>query len=571
MTSLKYPLFAVAVLGSSLFTASAAERLVSAPAKAPYRVWPSEPPPDCPFPKSGSLVGVGFTGRHAEYTHADTWYPSWAADGNLYSPWTDGNVNGLGSSSAGAEATTGHATILGSDPLHLVVTNQGVFKSSPRPYEGRYPCGSLVYDGVWYYGTYCLHPSGQVRRDGIPYNWPWLGPFVGFRWSTDFGQTWTQTPCTPEKPLFGEHALNGEPVRIGAPHFVDFGQALQHSPDGKAYLVAHGASVGPDGRRFAYNSWITGDEIYLTRVTPSIANMNDASQYEFFAGDDASGQPIWSKDFKAIKPIAAWRDNMGCVTMTYDAPLKKYLMCVTDGGNTVSRYNTYLLESDRLTGPWKLVMYLKNFGEQAYFVNIPSKFIGTDGRTLWLCFAGNFSSGWGGIVFKSRPRGSRYGMCLQEIHLLAPDEPQTDNPLADPANIAPDATVTASSVHPDYRADGLVDGAVDGFPGDIRHEWASNGEANTAMVRLTWGEPHKIDRVWLFDRPNDLDQITSGLLVFSDGTTLATGALPDDAKRGLEVSFPPRKVTWLAYLVTATKAGTPNVGLSELAVFEARP
>ncbi len=554
-----------------LFVGDAAERLVSAPAKAPYRVWPSEPPPGCPFPKSASLVGVGFTGRHAEYTHADTWYPSWAADGNLYSPWTDGNVNGLGSSSAGAEASTGHATILGSDPLHLVVTNQGIFKSSPRPYEGRYPCGSLVHDGVWYYGTYCLHPNGQVPRDGIPYNWPWLGPFVGFRWSTDLGKTWTQTPCTPEQPLFGEHALHGEPVKIGAPHFVDFGQAMQHSPDGKAYLIGHGASVGPDGRRFAYNCWITGDEIYLVRVTPSIANMNDAAKYDFFTGDDASGQPTWSKDFQAIKPIAAWRDNMGCVTMTYDAPLKKYLMCVTDGGNTVSRFNTYLLESDRLTGPWKLVTYLKNFGEQAYFVNLPSKFIGADGRTLWLCFAGNFSSGWGGIVFKSRPRGSRYGMCLQEIRLLAPAEPPADNPLAAPANIAPDAAVTVSSVHPDYQADGLVDGAVDGFPGDIHHEWASNGEANTAMVRLTWTEPHPIDRVWLFDRPNDLDQITGGLLVFSDGTTLATGALPDDAKQGLEVGFPTKPVTWLAFLVTATKKGTPNVGLSEIAVFEARP
>lgn len=91
------------------------------------------------------------------------------------------------------------------------------------------------------------------------------------------------------------------------------------------------------------------------------------------------------------------------------------------------------------------------------------------------------------------------------------------------------------------------------------------------MVRLTWGEPHTIDRVWLFDRPNSLDQITGGLLVFSDGTTLATGALPDDAKQGLEVSFPAKRVTWLAFLVTATKPGTPNVGLSEFAAFEARP
>jgi hypothetical protein len=126
----------------------------------------------------------------------------------VYSPWTDGTVNGLGSGSGGTNATTGHATILGDDPVRLVVTNQGVFKSSPRPYEGRYPCGSLVHNGVWFYGTYCLHPSGGVRRDdGILYNWPWMGPFVGFRWSTDFGKIWTQTPCTPEKPLFGERAL----------------------------------------------------------------------------------------------------------------------------------------------------------------------------------------------------------------------------------------------------------------------------------------------------------------------------------------------------------------------------
>ena len=385
--------------------------------------WPNELPTDCPFAKSATVTGVVFTGRHAEYTGADTWYPSWAADGNLYSPWTDGNVNGLGASSGGNDATTGHATILGDDPLKLTVTNQGIFKSSPRPYAGRYPCGSLVHDGVWYYGTYCLHPSGGVRRDdGILYNWPWLGPFVGFRYSKDFGKTWTQTPCTPANPLFGEHALHGEPVKIGAPHFVDFGKAMQHSPDGKAYLVAQGASDG-DHRRYAYDSWITADQIYLTRVKPAIDNMNDAAKYEFFTGNQPNGEAAWSQDFARIKPIAEWRDHAGCVTMTYNSPLKKYIMCVTDGGNTVSRYSTYLLESDRITGPWQLAAYLKDFGEQAYFVNIPSKFIGHDGRTLWLCYAANFSSGWGGITFKSKPTGSRYGMCLQEIRLLSPTDP----------------------------------------------------------------------------------------------------------------------------------------------------
>lgn len=566
-------LFLLGSAACALPAESVVTTLIDAPPAPPAKVftpWPSRVPEDCPYPKSQVVSGVSFTGRHAEYTGADTWYPSWAADGNLYSPWTDGNVNGLGSTSGGDGATTGHATILGDDPLKLTVTGQGVYKSSPRPYEGRYPCGSLVHEGVWYYGTYCLHPSGGIRRDdGILYNWPWLGPFVGFRWSTDLGKTWTQTPCTPAEPLFGEHALNGEPVKIGAPHFVDFGKAMEHSPDGKAYLVAQGASDG-NNRRFAYNSWITADQAYLARVTPGIENMNDAAKYEFFAGHQANGEPRWTSDFTKIKPIAEWRDHAGCVTMTYNAPLRKYLMCVTDGGNTVSRYNTYILEADRITGPWKLAAYLNHFGEQAYFVNIPSKFIGDDGRTLWLCYSANFSSGWGGTTFLSRPPGSRYTMCLQELRLLAPTDPVLPpSPLTSSANIAPRAVVTVSSTHPDYSVAGLTDGMVDGYPGDIHREWCTAGERDTATIRLTWPEAQTIDRVWLFDRPNDLDQVRSGLLVFSDGTTIKTGELPDNARQGKEVRFPAKRVKWLVFIADGVKPSTQNIGLAELAVFEA--
>jgi hypothetical protein len=384
------------------------------------KVWPSEPPKDCPFAPSHELTGVAFTGRHAEYENADTWYPSWAANGNLYSPWTDGNVKGTGSNSdmgSDGKSTTGYATILGDDPLKLQVADQGVYASPVAPYHGRYPCGTLVHDGVWYYGTYCTGPQGDTEHNGQTYNWPWEGPCVGFRWSTDYGKTWTQTPCTPAAPLFGESGLNGHPVKIGSPHFVDFGKEMAHSPDGNAYLVAHGASDGAN-RRFGFDSWITGDEVYLLRVKPSIANMNDASKYEFLGGSDASGAPIWTHDFAKIKPMVSWRDNMGCVTMTYDAPLKKYLMCVTDGGNTMGNYNSYILESGAVTGPWKLVTYMKNFGVQAYFVNFPSKFISADGRTLWLCYAANFVAGWKHIDMKSDPPGGRYGMCLQEVKLL---------------------------------------------------------------------------------------------------------------------------------------------------------
>lgn len=55
-------------------------------------VWKSEPPPGCPFEPSREIKGLAFTGRYANYTDADTWYPSWADDGNMYSGWTDGEI-----------------------------------------------------------------------------------------------------------------------------------------------------------------------------------------------------------------------------------------------------------------------------------------------------------------------------------------------------------------------------------------------------------------------------------------------------------------------------------------------
>ena len=158
-------------------------------------------------------------------------------------------------------------------------------------------------------------------------------------------------------------------------------------------------------------------------------------------------------------------------------------------------------------------------------------------------------------------------MCLRELRLPAPGEPTFADPLNSPKNIALDAIVTVSSTHPDYASAGAVDGVVDGFPSDIRREWATKGEQDTAMIRLTWTSPQKVNRVWLFDRPNTLDQVTSGMLVFSDGTTLRTGELPDDGKEGLEVEFETKTIHWLIFAVTGVKKGSPNIGLSEIAVF----
>ena len=552
----------------------------------PYRpipepfTWSSEPPDDIPFKTSKELVGILFTGKHSDYRVADTWYPSWASDGNLYSPWTDGETDGMRSSSGGRNATTGQAVMIGDDPLSLRIKALGLTKGDPHPYQGRYPCGSLVYNGVWYYGTYCLAPAGRVMHDGMKWNWPVLGPIPGFRISTDYGKTWIDSPHTPAEPLFPEPAEFMGPVKIGSPKFVDFGRNMEYSPDGKAYLIGYGAEKDDPKPRYANLSWISGDQIYLARVIPSMKNINDESQYEYFAGCNNEAEAIWSYDFEDLKPLLDWNNNMGCVTMTYNAPLKKYLMCVTDGWPTVAKMHSYILEADTIAGPWKLVVYMKNFGEQGYFLNFPSKFISEDGYTMWLCYSANFSQGWNNVRFKANPPGSRYGLVLQEVKLLDPrtyrqfqrqrNEPKQTDSLKRKTNVALQAKVMVTSIHEGYRAEAAIDGVVGGYPEDISAEWASQGEKASAMIRLMWSEPQVIDRIWLFDRPNThADRITGGTLVFSDGSTVSVGELPDDASAAKEVSFAPKEVRWLVFIVTSVKPETQNIGLAEIAVFSA--
>ena len=194
---------------------------------------------------------------------------------------------------------------------------------------------------------------------------------------------------------------------------MDFGKNMQHSPDGKAYLVAQG-----DTRPIVQTAYAASDQAFLVRVKPSPGTMNDPQAYEYFGGHDKVGKPLWTSDFAKIKPLFEWNDHMGCVTMTYNSPLKKYLVWVTDtrgpNNDCAGAFNSYLLESSEITGPWKMVVYLKHFGDQAYFVNFPSRFISDDGRTVWMCFSAQWEP-----KAKQNLAGSSYALCLREIRLVA--------------------------------------------------------------------------------------------------------------------------------------------------------
>jgi hypothetical protein len=136
-------------------------------------------------------------------------------------------------------------------------------------------------------------------------------------------------------------------------------------------------------------------------------------------------------------------------------------------------------------------------------------------------------------------------------------------------DVARQARVTVSSLQPGTNERGANDGIVDGYPTDHRFEWSSGGQTSGAWIRLDWDTPQTVDRVWLYDRINQVDQVTSGTLTLSDGSTYPVGALNNDAAEAAEVSFPPRAITWLKFTIEASRPDTQNTGLAEVVVMQA--
>jgi hypothetical protein len=232
----------------------------------------------------------------------------------------------------------------------------------------------------------------------------------------------------PTDNLFGENAdqtTTSNQVKFATPHFVDFGQELEHSPDGKAYIISHG---NDETHTDSAEAWMLGNAVFMARVTPTVAAINDRSQWEFYAGGNGKAAKWVSGDVSKATPLVEYVNHTGSTTMTYFPGIKKYIItiCTTakypvlDNGN----FDTYFLESDSITGPWKYVTYMKSFGPQVYFANFVSKFTAKQAnlasKTIesFLMFSANYDPGGG--AHQPLPNAA-YHMNLQQTRFTLSD------------------------------------------------------------------------------------------------------------------------------------------------------
>jgi hypothetical protein len=234
------------------------------------------------------------------------------------------------------------------------------------------------------------------------HDWDWTGNglftgLAGIAYSTDHGVTWR----SPGKPF-------GAP--LGNLAFVDGGAPGGRYPDGYLYAI---------GTEREFNA----SRLVLGRVQKGIDNVTDPGRWQWFAGlqttKDRKRVPLWSGSLASATPVLSWDSHITYPQMTYDRPLHRYLLTFTHSyssalpGVWTGGAELVILDSPIPWGPFGFVARSSNFGpSNGYGVGIPSQWISSDGRDMWLKWAANFKGCASGLDCSGK-----YGFNTARLHL----------------------------------------------------------------------------------------------------------------------------------------------------------
>jgi hypothetical protein len=304
---------------------------------------PQATPPYPPSPVIQSITWDWSTDTTAA-PGSDQWRVTWADDDRLYLVWGDGG--GFGGTNSNGRASMGVGRIDGTPPSW---TGRNVWGgvnplSSQATIAGK-PSGVLCVNGViviW-----------AVKQD----TWDWTRIVK----SSDHGLTWTVGNFILEKPLASFAA-------------IQFGRNYAGARDGYIY----GTFDHDDGR-----------SLCLARVP--IAGIESRSSYQVLSGFDAGGNPTWSANLAARRPVFTAGDLNWGYEAVYHPVLRRYLLSVTHGGGTADEGpGLGIFDAPEPWGPWTTAYYTDQWkdGFNKFCFEFPQKWMSADGRTLWMKHSG---------------------------------------------------------------------------------------------------------------------------------------------------------------------------------------
>jgi len=315
-----------------------------------------------PYPRSHVITSIKWAPASSiiRLGISDNWPMTWADDNNLYSAYGDGY--GFDPVVQNRERNRKKELGLG---LSVVMGNpeKGIIGHNIRSnIEVPFSTG---------YGKYGKKASGMLMIDGVLYMWARNANNNGYHsqlaWSSDYAKTWTLCDWKFEE--------------FGYPTFINFGKNYNDARDEYVYMVS------PDNP----SAYEAADHFILMRVPKN--KMKNRFAYDFFVELDKSNNPVWTSD---ITRRGAVFTNAHCCCrsgITYNAPLRRYLWWQQLPIPSVdTRYygGFGIYDAPEPWGPWTTAYFSEKWdvgpGESASF---PTKWMGPDGKTIYLVFSGN--------------------------------------------------------------------------------------------------------------------------------------------------------------------------------------
>lgn len=294
-----------------------------------------------PYPASDAVRNIRFEEADRikiDGEDSDNWPCTWGEDGVLYTSYGDGY---------GFLPLTEKKLSLGFATIH----------GDPGSFKGvnlRTGTGEREGDGAQ--GE---KASGLVMVDGVLYMLARNAGNSQLAWSEDKGRTW-------------EWGFRFQ-TSFGCPTFVNYGRNYAGAPDDYVYVYS------PDGSS-AYEEY---DHIVLARVDRR--NIRNKSDYEYFQGVTASGEPIWTPDVAVRRPVFTFPNHCHRLEAIYHAATGRYWLvsaCNHEGGWGI-------FDAPTPYGPWSTVYFTDYWGlGKTHAYRFPTKWISEDGTKLHLVFSG---------------------------------------------------------------------------------------------------------------------------------------------------------------------------------------
>lgn len=306
---------------------------------------------EAPYPPSRAIVGVewDFTKHRRLAPGSDNWPITWANDNHQYTVWGDGG--GFGGTNGKGRVSLGFARVEGPANNYKGVNIWGGHRGENRAAFGGKSYGIVSVKGVLY---------------------AWWGPGSGNAFnsetrvlrSTDYAKTWRKSDWRFTRS-----------DKLYAGTFCNFGKDYSGARDKFVY------SYFPRGTRWAINK---PGKVDLARVP--MERIMDRGAYEFFAGFDSSGKPMWADDL--TKRVAVFEDANGVRTasVSYNLGLKCYLL--TAEHTAAADGNLAIFDAPQPWGPWTTVAYYKNWHKRKGTISfyLSSKWSSEDGKQFTMVF-----------------------------------------------------------------------------------------------------------------------------------------------------------------------------------------